>query len=144
MKKVFQMLMVVTVLVATAASVGFVATPCASAGTDIVSMDKAVGTNSVVTGTMSSSYTAKPVWLNAYNLYPTGGTAIVTYHHTDALGAVKTNTLAAITDSDGAISSNLTGLVTQYIFKREPVFITFSAATNGAVQLVGELYGIGK
>lgn len=142
-KKLLGMMMVALVLGAMAVSVGFVGTPCVQAN-DVVSMDKQVPTNSVVSGTLSQVYTAKPIWLNAYNLYPTGGTAIVTYQHTDALGAVKTNALAAITDVNGSISSNLAALVTQYVFKREPVFVTFSAATNGAVQLVGELYGIGK
>jgi hypothetical protein len=139
MKKLFSMLMVATVMGATALSTGFIATPCALAN-DIVSMNKAIPTNKIVSASLSKDYTAKPLWLNVWGAYPDNGTVTVFWIYDDALGTAHTNTTAAIQLTSGAVSTNLTALFSQYVFKRIVVYTSFSTATNGAFQLVGELY----
>lgn len=107
---------------------------------DYVSMDKAIPTNKVVSATMSKTRASKPVYLNVFNAYPDDGTVTISYVHTGVGGLKHTNSLPAITLSSGAVSTNLASLVTLPIFKREPVYVTFSTATNGSFQLVGELW----
>lgn len=139
MKKLFSMMMVAAVMGAMALSTGFVATPCALAN-DIVSMDKAIPTTKIVTASLSKEYTAKPLWLNVWNAYPDNGTVTVFFTYEDALGTLHTNTTSAISLTSGAVSTNLTYLFTQYVVKRAGVYTSFSTATNGAFQLLGELY----
>lgn len=139
MKKLFALTMAALTVAAVALSTGFIATPCALAN-DVVSMDKAIPTAKVVSASLSQAFTAKPLWLNVWNAYPDNGTVTVFWTYEDALGAVHTNTTSAIQLTSGAVSTNLSALFTQYVVKRAAVYTSFSTATNGAFQLVGELY----
>lgn len=107
---------------------------------DFVSMDKAIPTNKVVSATLAKTRTAKPVYLNVFNAYPNNGTVTISYVHTGVGGLLHTNSLPAITLVSGAVSTNISSLVTLPVFQREPVYVSFSTATNGTFQLVAELW----
>lgn len=141
MKKLFSVMMVAVVMGAMALSTGFIATPCALAN-EIVSMDKQIPSYSVVTQDMSKAYASTPVWLNVWGAYPTNGTVTVAFQHVDAGGVVRTTTLIPAWQiaEGGVLSTNLTYLMKRYVQRDEPVVVTFSAATNGYFQLIGELY----
>lgn len=141
MKKCFAMMMAALVIGAVVLSTGFIATPCASAN-EIVSMDKQIPSYSVVTQDMSKAYASTPVWLNVWSAYPTNGTVTVAFQHTDSGGTVRTTTLLSgwqIAEG-GVLSTNLAYLMKRYVNRDEPLVVTFSAATNGYFQLIGELY----
>lgn len=108
---------------------------------DYVSWDKAIPTNKVASTTMSKTRASKPVHLNVFNAYPGSGSVTISYVHTGVNGLKHTNSLPAITLSGGAVSTNIADLVVTPVFRREPVFVTFSTATNGTFQLVAELWG---
>jgi hypothetical protein len=113
----------------------------ARAQQDFVSLDKTIPTNSTVSATLSQDYTSEPYLLNVFGAYPASGTVTVSTLHTDAAGAVHTNSLGAIPITGGGnMTTNLSALVAQKTFRREPVLVQFSAATNGAFQLIGKLW----
>ena len=130
MNKFFKLLMIVAATVTSGVAIA----------NDVVSMDKEIPEEMIVSSSLSQSYTAKPLWLNVWNAVPSNGTVTVFWIYEDAGGGLHTNTTAAIQLTSGAVSTNLGALFTQYIHKRTSVYTSFSTATNGAFQLVGELY----
>jgi hypothetical protein len=149
-KRMSAMMMAALVIGAVALSTGLVSAPCAMAATatEVVSADKAIpaATNTATTVTLSKTYTAKPLTLAIYNATPTNGVARLSTVRTLGDGTVYTNTFTSLTLTalGGTGQTNLSSLVTGYLFPREPLYVTFDVFTNGAFQVVGELYGIGK
>lgn len=139
MKKMF---MILAFLVAITGYVDMAA--AAPAASDVVCNDKLISTNKVVSFTLSKRYTSRPIWLNVDAAYPDNGTVTVRWLHQRADGTVQTNTAGAISLTSGSVSTNLASLFTQYCYPGEPVSVIFSTATNGALQVVGELYGSRK
>ena len=139
MKKMF---MILALLLAVAGYAHLAtAEPAAS---DVVCNDKLIPTNKVVSFTLSKRYTSRPIWLSVTSAYPNNGTVTVYWPHQRADGTVQTNTTGAISLTSGAVSTNLASLFTQYCYPGEPLTVIFSTATNGALQVVGELYGSRK
>lgn len=108
---------------------------------DYVSWDRAIPTNKVVSASLSRTRASKPIFLNVWNAYPNNGTVTISYVHTGVGGLLHTNALSAITLVGGAVSTNIASLVKLPVFRGEPVYVSFSTATNGSFQLVGELWG---
>lgn len=109
--------------------------------TDYASIDKAIPVSKSVTQTMAKTRVSKPYLLNVWGAIPDNGTVTISYVHRAAGGLLITNSLPAITLVSGAVSTNIASLVKVPIFKGEAVTVKFSTATNGVLQLIGELYG---
>lgn len=148
MKKFFAMIPALAIAAVTICTLA--SAPCAEAATaqDVVSADKEIPavTNTATTVTLSKTYTAKPLLLSIFNAIPTNGTVRIESRHVLGNQAVATNTLASmdLTALGGTGSTNLTELFAGYLFPREPLYVTFDVFTNGAFQVIGELYGVGK
>jgi hypothetical protein len=116
----------------------------AATASKVVSADRAIPalTNTVSDVVLSKLSTSKPLSLTVYNAIPTNGTANIYTLHQLGNERVYTNTLAAInlTALGGTGSTNLTALFPGYLFRNEPLHIKFDVYTNGAFQVIGELY----
>lgn len=116
----------------------------AATASKVVSADRSIPavTNTPTDVVLSRTTTSKPILLAVYNAIPTNGTANIYNLHTLGDGRVYTNTLAAIdlTALGGTGSTNLTALFPGYLFRNEPLHVKFDVYTNGAFQVIGELY----
>lgn len=113
----------------------------AATATDVVSADRRIPsvTNTADTVLLSRTATAMPLTLNVFDAVPTNATVHLYSVRYDGAGKARTNTVAGIPLlSGGVLSTNLSSLF-GYLFK-EPIYVKFDVATNGAYQIIGELY----
>ena len=106
---------------------------------EIVCNDKLIPSTKKVSLTLSKKYTAQPTWLSVTNAVPTTGNVTVSWHHAYADASIQTNTTTvALTNGTARIKLGDV-FADKYVFPGEALTIQFSAATNGAFQIIGEL-----
>ena len=117
----------------------------AATANDVQCADHKIPTNGVISIVGSRTYTALPSVLTVANAVPTNGTVTASWLHTLANGTVQTNSTSALQLVSGAITTNLAALFPgKWLYRGEPLVVAFSTATNGAVQVVFDLYGVAK